>query len=287
MNFYQECLTLGMWLGPEDKLALYRYFLRVKRRVYLNYARELVMNQNVYVSIANGEILFTRNDSKATYFFREIGTQDWISSWRSVRDIPCTPFRFERLIRMMAQAEVEVISNFPLPGYNEEEEGSFSFYKYAFYDLRFYIDHFRAIGVHDKHTHSVDPEIMRLLVDSKLELKLFDQKTGEIRVKQNAEWERKFLTLGHDLRISNQQKYRELASVLMANGEIKFESANDLYRIFVDNNTCIYEAIDDKGVYLERIGSIHLWPESEPRMLAFIEAISECEATTILRNSVN
>jgi hypothetical protein len=276
-----------MWLGPGDKLALYRYFLRVKRKVYLYYARELAMNGNVYTSIANGEILFTRNDLMATYSYRKIGKQYWNSSWRSVRDIPFTPFRFERLIRMMAQAEVEMICNYPLPGYNEEEEGSFSFYKHAFYDLRFYIDHFRAIGVHDKHTHSVNPEIMKLLVDSQLELKLFDHKTGEILVEQNAEWERKFLTLGHDLRISNHEKYRELACVLMANGEIKFESANDLYRILVDNNTCIYEAIDYNGVCLERIGSIHLWPEYDPRMLAFIEAVSECDATTILKNSRN
>ena len=56
MSFFEECLSLGQWLGEDRSRALYKYLLQKKKNIYKNEAEELLRNRIKNTFIANGEI---------------------------------------------------------------------------------------------------------------------------------------------------------------------------------------------------------------------------------------
>jgi hypothetical protein len=138
VTFYDESLTLGQWLFPERKLALYKYFLKTKRDSYLQDAAELTQKNVLSRSIANGEILYEFKNSQVSVSAREIGTGEFSPPFRELRIPIFHFFRASKLARFFAQTEVDVLSNFPVPTAGAPKNYSININAFPYYDLRYY-----------------------------------------------------------------------------------------------------------------------------------------------------
>jgi len=138
MNFYEECLTLGQYLSQEEKVSLYQYLLTSKRNSYEIEARKL-LSEKVHTSfMANGEINYQFSKNQVSYTSREIGSLEFQSTIRELYLGRVQFRRVDKLCRFFAQAEVDVISNFPLPGTNQNPDRGFSYNTIPYYDLNYY-----------------------------------------------------------------------------------------------------------------------------------------------------
>lgn len=138
MSFYEECLTLGNWLSPDEKEALYRYLLESKEETYRNQVNELLRAGYLTSRVANGEILYEINDRKIFYSARKIGTSDFTEKIRTMNFDRANFQKVKKLVRFFAQAEVDVIQNFPNPGENSQANSGFTCFAYPYYDLNYY-----------------------------------------------------------------------------------------------------------------------------------------------------
>lgn len=138
MTFYDESLTLGQWLFPERKLALYKYFLKTKRDSYFQDAAELTQKTVLSRSIANGEILYELKNSQVSVSAREIGAGEFSSPFRELRIPLFRFFRASKLAKFFAQTEVDVLSNFPVPIAGAPKNYSININAFPYYDLRYY-----------------------------------------------------------------------------------------------------------------------------------------------------
>ena len=138
INFYEECLRLGQYLSQEEKVSLYQYLLTSKRNSYEIEARKL-LRERVHTSfIANGEINYRFSKNVVSYTSREIDSLEFPSA---IRELYLGKVQFrsvDKMCRFFAQAEVDVLSNFPLPGTDQNPDRSFSFNTIPYYDLNYY-----------------------------------------------------------------------------------------------------------------------------------------------------
>ena len=138
MTFYEDCLTLGNWLSPDEKEALYRYLLESKEETYRNQVTELLRSGYLTSRVADGEILYEINDRKIFYSARKIGTSEFTEKIRAMNFDRVNFQKIKRLVRFLAQAEVDVIQNFPNPGENLQANSGFTCFVYPYYDLNYY-----------------------------------------------------------------------------------------------------------------------------------------------------
>lgn len=138
MSFYEECLTLGNWLSPDEKEALYRYLLESKEETYRDQVIQLLRAGYLTSRVANGEILYEIDDRKIFYSARKIGTSDFTEKIRTMNFDRVNVKKIKKLVRFLAQAEVDVIQNFPNPGENLQANSGFTCFAYPFYDLNYY-----------------------------------------------------------------------------------------------------------------------------------------------------
>lgn len=138
VTFYDESLTLGQWLFPERKLALYKYFLKTKRDTYRQDAAELIQKRILSRSIANGEILYQFKNSQVSVSAREIGTSEFSSPFRELRIPLFYFFRKPKLAKFFAQTEVDVLSNFPVSIAGSPRNFSININTFPYYDLRYF-----------------------------------------------------------------------------------------------------------------------------------------------------
>ena len=116
MSFFEECLSLGQWLGEDRSRALYKYLLQKKKNIYKNEAEELLKNRIKKTFIANGEINYFIENNLLKYKSRQNGTDGFTDV---IREIKLSRFKFRNIFKIQkffAQVEVDVIHNFPLPG---------------------------------------------------------------------------------------------------------------------------------------------------------------------------
>jgi len=138
MSYFEESLSLGQWLFPERKLALYKYFLKTKRDAYLQDAAELNQMGVLSRSIANGEILYEFRNNRVSVSAREIGASQFSPPFRQL-NIPYFQFlRASKLTKFFAQTEVDVLSNFPIPTSGIPKNYSININAFPYYDLRYY-----------------------------------------------------------------------------------------------------------------------------------------------------
>lgn len=138
MSFFEECLSLGQWLGEDRSRALYKYLLRKKKNIYKNEAEELRKDRIKKTFIANGEINYFIENNLLKYKSRQNGTDGFTDV---IRELKLSRFKFRNVYKIQkffAQVEVDVIHNFPLPGLNPQEEGGFCIYTYPYYELNYY-----------------------------------------------------------------------------------------------------------------------------------------------------
>ena len=140
VNYFEECLTLGQWMGQEDRRALYKYLAKSKRDSYKTQAGQLLSNGSLFETVANGEIKFMINGRSANYVARKLGLQEFTPVIREINLFGPKFYKKRILQKFFAQSEVDIIYNFPLPGVNKQNESSFNINTYPFYDLSYYSD---------------------------------------------------------------------------------------------------------------------------------------------------
>jgi hypothetical protein len=138
VTFYEECLTLGRFLSRAEKEALYKYLLETKRNTYRAGAKTLLQDDFLTVYVANGEIQYGIEDKHVHYVAREINSAEFCPAIRKLSLHVPKFLKVIRLERFFAQAEVDILSNFPLPGDNQQPEGGFGINAIPFYDLKYY-----------------------------------------------------------------------------------------------------------------------------------------------------
>ena len=138
MSFFEECLSLGQWLGEDKSRALYKYLLQKKKNIYKNEAEELLKYRIKNTFIANGEIEYFIEKDLLKFRSRQNGTDDFTDV---IRELKLSKFKLRNIYKIQkffAQVEVDVIHNYPLPGLNPQEEGGFCIYTYPYYELNYY-----------------------------------------------------------------------------------------------------------------------------------------------------
>ena len=138
VSYYEECLTLGQWLSQEDSRALYKYLLVKNKQTYKVNADILMANKQLSTTVAEGEIFYSLSCNVISYQSRRKGTNLFSDT---IRELPLSKFRYtkvKKIKKFFAQAEVDVIQNFPLPGVNKQADTSYSINTYPFYKLKYY-----------------------------------------------------------------------------------------------------------------------------------------------------
>ena len=138
MSYFEECLRLGEWLSEADRRALYKYLLESNQETYEVQANFLLKNLTLNKKVANGEIFLSIDNRMVGYSARELGSSHLTSEMRKMK---LTGLRFidiRRLKRFLAQSDVDVIQNCPLPGANVRTQTSFGIDAYPYYTLAYY-----------------------------------------------------------------------------------------------------------------------------------------------------
>ena len=137
MSFFEECLTLGQWLDQDLKRALYKYLLAKKKNLYKSDAEKLLENRFLNSFIANGEIVYFIDKNVLKYKSRANSNSEYIDVLRELKLGKIKTLNLLKMQKFFAQCEVDVIQNFPNPGENIQEERSYSYNTYPYYDLNY------------------------------------------------------------------------------------------------------------------------------------------------------
>ena len=140
MSYFEECLRLGEWLSEADRRALYKYLLESNQETYEVQANFLLKNSRLNKKVANGEIFLSIDDRIAGYSARELGSSYLTSEMRKMKLTGLRLIDVRRLKKFLAQSDVDVIQNFPLPGVNMRTQTSFGIDAYPYYTIAYYAD---------------------------------------------------------------------------------------------------------------------------------------------------
>lgn len=138
MSFYEELLSRGQHLYQEDRYALYKYLLESNRNRYMEQISILMKEGSLNSFIANGEIAYAFSDGCVSYSTKMRGDGDLQRDVRRLRITSFPLLRIKKLMNFFAQAEVDVIWNFPISGSYQQGTGSFCVNAYPYYDLNYY-----------------------------------------------------------------------------------------------------------------------------------------------------
>ena len=137
-TFSEELLALGQHLHERERLALYKFLIESKGDTYKLNAIKLINSNELKSEIANGEIVYSLKGDEVSYSTRKSGTSAYQENVRELKLNTISKLRVRKIIKFFAQAEVEVIWNYPLEGRNPQEEGSYCIISYPFFDLRYF-----------------------------------------------------------------------------------------------------------------------------------------------------
>lgn len=164
MTSFQEYLSLGYWLSESERLAIYKYLLRTRRRKYKSDAISLLNQGNLETNIANGEITYVVKGDYVFYTAKKKNSAEKYENLRKVKLGKISTLTSKRLQKFFAQSEVDVLANFPLPGVNPQEESGFGFFACPFYDLNYYSNgRGKIIGLFKKFQAKDDELLEKLL----------------------------------------------------------------------------------------------------------------------------
>ncbi len=166
MSLFEEYLSLGYWLSESERLAIYKYLLRARRKKYKSDAISLLNRGKLETKIANGEIAYEFIEGEVRYRARRIGDSEFNNFHRSVRVSKFRVIATSKLVKFFAQAELDVLRNFPIPSSKENREGGYSTNFYPFYDLNYYSNgRGKIIGLFKK-LQAKDDELLEKLLAS-------------------------------------------------------------------------------------------------------------------------
>lgn len=163
MSYFEECLTLGEWLSEADRRALYKYLLECNRDTYEVQAITLLKNSKYEKTVANGEIFFSVKNKQVVYRARKKGSTELTSEMRQM-ELTGLPFiDIKRLKKFIAQSDVDLIQNFPLPGVNASTKTGFEIDAYPYYTLAYYSNGGNPVTGFIKKLRTNDNEILTKL----------------------------------------------------------------------------------------------------------------------------
>lgn len=138
MGLYEDMLSRGQHLYQEDRYALYQYLIKTQRNRFVTQALRLMKEGKLNTTVANGEIFYFYSHKCMSYSARRKGQLYLQEDVRKIKVSPIAPFQLKKLVKFFAQAEVDVIWNYPIPGLYKQETGSFCINSYPYADLRFF-----------------------------------------------------------------------------------------------------------------------------------------------------
>lgn len=138
VSYFEKCLTSGGLLFQEEERALYKYLLEINKDFYINQANLLLDKGITTRCIANGETTYFLKDGKASYSARKLNSDEIQSELREIKLTRIRKYNIRKLKKFFAQCDVDVISNFPIPGRFPKEESGYGFNTFPFYTLAYY-----------------------------------------------------------------------------------------------------------------------------------------------------
>lgn len=164
MSLFENYLTLGYSLAESERLAIYKYLLKTRRTKYENESGILISNKSLCTSVANGEILYEITSTLVSYKARKIGDSNWSDQIRTLKLPRFRNISRRRLNKFFAQAETDVIRNYPVQMINSIEERSFARNVYPYYTLDYFSNgQGKLKGLLMKLRTEDDPLLERLL----------------------------------------------------------------------------------------------------------------------------
>ena len=138
VSYFEECLKSGGLSFQEERRALYKYLLEINRDFYANQAHTLLDKGIAVRSIANGEATFILKDRKVNYSARKLNSDEIQSEVREIKLSRVNQRNVRKLQKFFAQSDVDVITNYPLPGTIPSEESGYGINTYPYYTLAYY-----------------------------------------------------------------------------------------------------------------------------------------------------
>jgi hypothetical protein len=138
VSYFEQCLTSGGLLFQEERRALYSYLLEINRDFYANQAQLLLDTGMAIRIIANGEATYNLKNRKVNYSARKLNSDDVQSEIREIKLTRVKPVNIRKLRKFFAQCDVDVITNYPLPGTIPSEESGYGINTYPYYTLAYY-----------------------------------------------------------------------------------------------------------------------------------------------------
>lgn len=163
MSYFEECLTSGGLRFQEERRALYKYLLEINGDFYINQANLLLDSGLATRNIANGEATFILKDGKVNYSARKLGSNEIQSELREILLTRVRPFNVKKLQKYFSQCDVDVITNFPIPGRISQEESGYGLNAYPYYTLAYYADGGNFLKGFIKKLRTNDMEILTKL----------------------------------------------------------------------------------------------------------------------------
>ena len=163
VSYFEECLTSGGLLFQEERRALYKYLLEINKDFYVIQANLLLDKGTTTRIIANGEATFFLKSRKVNYSARQLNSNEIQSELREIKLTRIRKYNIRKLGKFFAQCDVDLISNFPIPGRIPKEESGYGFNVYPFYTLAYYADGGNPIKGIIKKLRANDKEILTKL----------------------------------------------------------------------------------------------------------------------------
>ena len=163
VSYIEECLTSGGLRFQEERRALYKYLLEINGDFYINQANLLLNDGIANRNIANGEATFILKDRKVNYSARKLGSNESQSDLREILLTRVRRYNVKKLQKYFAQCDVDVITNFPIPGRISQENTGYGFNTYPYYTLAYYADGGNLLKGFIKKLRTNDMEILTKL----------------------------------------------------------------------------------------------------------------------------
>ena len=163
MSYFEDCLTSGGLLFQEERRALYKYLLEINKDFYFYQANLLLDQGTTTRRIANGEATYFRRDRQVNYSARQLNSDEIQAELREIKLTSFRKYNIRKLEKFFAQCDVDVISNFPIPGSIPKEESGYGFNTYPFYSLAYYANGRNYLKGIVKKLRTKDNEILTKL----------------------------------------------------------------------------------------------------------------------------
>lgn len=166
MSLFEQYLTYGDEICQDEKVSLYKFLLINQSVRYKEDAVLLLKNKKLVRSIANGEVDYSIQSGKVSYIARKIGSNSFTHKIRELNLGFFQRRRISKLVRFFAQAEVDVLSNYPISIDTAMSENGFGYLAFPYYDLNYYSQGKGKLIGFFKMLKSKDDELLEKLLST-------------------------------------------------------------------------------------------------------------------------